>query len=108
MLQAVYNPWRGPWTVDREGLYRGLRGKVAQPLPAGATVEARQERNQDLKMLDELRFARLAFYLRVRRPEASIGHSIFVYRLGPAEIKAVTEGSLTDLADAMDRAAQTK
>jgi hypothetical protein len=105
MLQTVYNPWRGPWTVDREGLYRRLRGDLAQPVPAGASAEERFKRNDQLKILDELRFARLAFYLRVRAPEASIGHTIFVYRLDRAEIAAVTEGSLTELADAIDRAA---
>jgi hypothetical protein len=105
MLQAVYNPWRGPWTVEREGLYRGLRGLLTQVVPAGAPTEERAKRNEQLKTLDELRFARLAFYLRVRRPEASLGHSIFVYRLNRDEIRVVSEGSLTELADAMDRAA---
>jgi 4-amino-4-deoxy-L-arabinose transferase-like glycosyltransferase len=105
MLQTVYNPWRGPWTVERESAYRALRGALGQPLSATATAQQRAERNELLKKFDDLRFARLAFYLRVRRPEASIGHTIFVFRLSPAEIKAVTEGTLTELADAMDRAA---
>ena len=105
MLQTVYNPWRGPWTIEREGLYRGLRGSLAQAVPAGATAKERFDRNEQLKTLDDLRFARLAFYLRARRPEANIGNSIFVYRLNREEIKAVTEGSLSELADAIDRAA---
>jgi 4-amino-4-deoxy-L-arabinose transferase-like glycosyltransferase len=108
MLQTVYNPWRGPWTVEREGLYRGLRGLLAQVVPPGATAEERAKRNEQLKTLDELRFARLAFYLRARRPEASLGHSIFVFRLSREELKVVTEGTLTELADAIDRAAAAK
>ena len=105
MLQTVYNPWRGPWTVEREGLYRRLRGDLAEAVPPGASGAERTKRNDQLKILDELRFARLAFYLRVRHPEANIGNSIFVYRLNREEIAAVTAGSLTELVDAMDRAA---
>ncbi len=50
-----------------------------------------------------LRFARLCYYLRVRRPDAVIGYSIFIYRLDADEVSAATAGSLSGLERA-DRA----
>jgi hypothetical protein len=102
MLQAVYNPFRGPWTLEREQAYRSLREAIATP-PADEAERA--ERSALLKSLDDLRFARLSFYLRERRPDAVIGHAMFIFRLGPDEIAGAVDGSLTDLAEAMERAA---
>ena len=54
-----------------------------------------------------LRFQRLSTYLKIRRPEATIGYSIFVYRLTAAELAAATEGSAGDLLALVERAAST-
>jgi len=57
--------------------------------------------------LDRLRFARLAQYLRLLRPEAMIGYSILIYRLSAEEVHAAVNGTAAELADAMERALQT-
>jgi len=50
-----------------------------------------------------LRFARLCYYLRVRKPDAVIGYSIFVYRLSAEEVRAATAGSLKDWSALIER-----
>ncbi len=101
MLQDVYSPWRGAWTLETENLYRQIRDQAKFP-PANA--EETRTRSSVLWKLDRLRFARLCQYLRVRRPEANIGYSIRIYRLSPRELHAATEGSLSELAGIMAEA----
>ncbi len=101
MLQDVYSPWRGAWTLETETLYRQIRDQAKSP-PANA--EEFRMRPSLLWKLDRLRFARLCQYLRVRSPEANIGYSILIYRLSPHELHAATEGSLNELAGIMAEA----
>jgi hypothetical protein len=105
MLQHVYSPVRGAtWTLELEKEYQELRlvepmferyrdpaerPKLERDLPAAQWQFA-------LRRFDALRFARLCHYLRVRKPEADIGHSIFVHRLTGAEVQAATAGSLRE------------
>jgi hypothetical protein len=51
-----------------------------------------------------LRFARLCHYLRVRPPDAHVGHSILIYRLDAAEIAGATAGSLAEWHATLERA----
>ena len=101
MLQDVYSPWRGEWTLETENLYRQLKVKLQQ-LPA--SEEEKYKRSSDFWKLDRLRFARLCQYLRVRKPEAEIGYSIFVYRVSQEELHAAIDGSLNELAEIMAEA----
>ena len=101
MLQDVYSPWRGAWTLETENLYRQIQDQVKSP-PANA--EETRMRPSVLWKLDRLRFARLCQYLRVRRPETMIGYSIFIYRLNSHELHDATQGSLSDLAVIMAEA----
>lgn len=105
MLEHVYSPFRGPWTLEWEAEYQRLR--ALEPLFHTYENEparrAELERNappeqwrRGIVRHDLLRFARLCYFLRVRAPEASIGHSIFIYRLTAEEISQATAGSLDD------------
>jgi hypothetical protein len=53
---------------------------------------------------EALRFARLCHYLRARRSDAAIGHSILVYRLTAAEIAAATAGTAKEWRAAIEQA----
>ena len=113
MLAHVYSPVRGPWTLEHEKEYQKLR--ALEPLFAAYTHDPRRraelERDapaaqwaKGITRHDQLRFARLCYYLRVREPDARIGYSIHVYRLTDAEIRAATEGTLQDWRMLIERA----
>jgi hypothetical protein len=113
MLQQVYSSVQGP--VDdraREGI------PVPEDLRAGVPAYAEDAATRDrlepghapaekwTKSRDRflhLRFARLCYYLRVRRPDAVIGYSIFVYRLSAEEVRAATAGSLREWSALIER-----
>lgn len=105
MLEHVYSPVRGPWTLELEKEYQKLR--ELEPLfeAYGRDPTRREEFEQAAPAgqwrrswgrHDQLRFARLCYYLRVRKPDADVGHSIFIYRLTAEELKKATAGSLND------------
>ena len=50
-----------------------------------------------------LRFARLCYCLRARKPDAMIGYSILIYRLTADEVAAATGGSLRDWTALIER-----
>ncbi len=114
MLDQVYVESSGPWTIALERDYQQLR-TMAPLLFTHATDEAgRKKLDQELpRPVREharhrflaLRFARLCFYLRVCRPEAIVGHSIFIYRLTDEELHAAVNGSLKEWSDQITRTA---
>ncbi|MFA6286472.1 MAG: glycosyltransferase family 39 protein [Opitutaceae bacterium] len=108
LLQDVYSNWRGTWTPSHESTYQILLKKMRAELAAhqrtSQIAEFGEGDSKPLWNLDRLRFARLAQYLRLRRPDAIINSSIFVYRLNSREIYAAVEGSPQELADLMDQA----
>jgi Dolichyl-phosphate-mannose-protein mannosyltransferase len=112
MLQQVYTSVRGPWTIDLEKEYQFLRSFEPAFGAYASDPEARRRLEQGLPpekwkaardRFMHLRFARLCYYLRVRRPEAVIGYSIFVYRLSADEVAGATAGSLSDWAALISR-----
>ncbi|HWA09852.1 MAG TPA: glycosyltransferase family 39 protein [Opitutaceae bacterium] len=107
MLQNVYSGWRGPWTLGKERNMLALRYLLGST-PAPKTEQEWRTYSQRRYDLDQLRFVRLCNYLRVRRPDGVIGHSIFVYRLDAAEVHAAAYGSMSELAAAMDQAMQAR
>jgi hypothetical protein len=114
MLEHVYSSIRGSWTLELEKEYQDLR--KYEPLFSDYTHSAarRAELNREVSEAQwqrswsrhgQLRFARLCYYLRVRRADASIGYSIFIYRLSAAEIAAATAGSLGEWSALIERGA---
>jgi hypothetical protein len=112
MLEQVYSSVRGEWTLELEKEYQFLRTfepmfrAYAEDPAARARLEAAVSPGNWAVSRDRflhLRFARLCYYLRVRRPDAVIGYSIFVYRLNAEEVKAATGGSLRDWSSLIER-----
>lgn len=105
MLQEVYSPVRGGFTLDSEKEYQERRRAV--PVfnaywhdPAARDDLLRQFTAKQLDAVwmrfDWLRFARLATYLRAKPPEAVVGYSIFIYRLSDDEVDRVLNGRYSD------------
>jgi hypothetical protein len=104
MLQQVYSPVeRGEWTFALEEEFQTL--KRAEPLMyiystdpiQRASMEKETPREQwvrGIKRYEVVRFARLCHYLKARKADATIGHSILIYRLNAEEIESATGGSL--------------
>jgi hypothetical protein len=112
MLEQVYSTVRGPWTAGLEKEYQFLRSYEPAFALYAANPAARAALDKELSpekwknsrdRFMHLRFARLCYWLRVRHPDAIIGYSIFVYRLGEADVRAATEGSLADWSALIER-----
>ena len=113
MLQQVYSPARGAWTLEMEKEYQEARAK--EPLFREYWGNARIRREVDRlgaaegfdhtwQRYELLRFARLCHYLRARQPDAQPGYSILVYRLDQADLDGALHGDLHQLAAAIERA----
>ncbi|MSU24620.1 MAG: hypothetical protein EXS32_12465 [Opitutus sp.] len=114
MLQQVYSPVRGDWTLEREAEYQKLRTLEPLLLAYQGDPVRRAELLRDApaanwttawKRYELLRLARLCHYLRVRPPEANAGYSILIYRLTAEEIAAATAGSIREWSALIERAA---
>jgi hypothetical protein len=114
MLTHVYSNVRGPWTLELEKEFiaaRTLESKLVTYTqnPARRTELEREisaaQWNAIAQRYEILRFARLCYFLRVRRSEAQIGYSFFIYRLTAEEIHAATAGSLSDWSQLIERTA---
>lgn len=115
MLQQVYGPVRGEWTLENEQEYQQFHRTEGELLafqndPARRTELLRETKEAQWaaawKRYELLRFARLCYYLRARQPDAMIGYSIFVYRLTPAEVDAALNRRYSDWLEAVERAGQ--
>lgn len=111
MLQHVYMPNRGDWSVENEREYQLLRRNNANFLALKANPHAHPELLNEISPMqwsnawtafERLRFARLCHYLRARQPDAMPGYSILVYRLSQAELDAALEGDIRTLAAAIE------
>jgi hypothetical protein len=112
MLSHVYSPLRGDWTTGLEKRYQALRQSDTSFRALKQAPRGHPELMKDTSpeawatMWDEynqLRFARLCHYLRVRPPDDNIGYSILIYRLTADEIAAATAGTLSDWAQLIER-----
>lgn len=113
MLQQVYSPASGPWTPAFEREYQALRASAGLFRQYFTVPNARAELERETpaeqwrrawRRYDELRFARLCHYLRARRPDAVIAHTIFAYRLTAAEIQTVLNGPYSEWLRAIEGA----
>lgn len=77
ILQRVYSPVAGPWTLEREKALHALRARAPTELS-----------DTDARLLDALRLARLCHALRERAPDAQVGYSILIYRVDATELRA--------------------
>jgi hypothetical protein len=105
MLQHAYSKIRGDWTPELEKEFQQLRATEPallayqnDPVQRAALLRDVPAANWETawKRYEQLRFARLCHYLRVRDPDAYIGYSILVHRLTAAELHAAVGGSLKD------------
>jgi hypothetical protein len=115
MLQQVYSPVRGPWTAALESEFQFLlvyepmfrlyaedpaaRARLERELPNEKWITSRDR-------FEHLRFARLCYFLRIRRPDADVGHSILIYRLSASEVRAATAGSFADWSSLIERSGE--
>ena len=113
MLSQVYSRFHDHWDTSFEREYQTLRplepNFIAYANEPGKRAELERlaspaEWRQSWKRYELLRFARLCYYLRVRPCDASIGYSILVFRLSPAEFDAALNGPASELAAAIERA----
>lgn len=88
-FQRVYLHLTGDWSPRYEQLYAEMRSNLTQEKSRGVdqTLLLR-----DAKDLEVLRFGRLAWSLRNRKPDAVIGGSLLVFRLTDAEVNAALNG----------------
>lgn len=109
MLQQVYSPVRGEWTLALEAEFQKFRAPlldyqreraIGQEFSQGASAEFW---TTAWKRYELLRFARLCYYLRVRPAEANIGYSILVFRLSDREVAAATAGSIGEWSALIER-----
>ena len=114
MLQQVYSPVRGNWTLGYEAEYQKLRTLETvllayQDDPTKRTELLREapETNWTTawKRFELLRFARLCHFLRVKPAITTMGHSILVFRLSADEVAAATGSSLKDWSALIERTA---
>lgn len=100
-LQNLYTRAPGHWTRDYEWRYQLLRGLAQAVVAAGGdetrkalarSVGGEAELERNLALYADLRFARLAAFLRQREPDQRIGYSIHEYRLSDAEVWGWLDG----------------
>lgn len=107
MLQNVYSPWRGQWNAQHEGFFQAM-ARMMEPRLASDTasrlIEPADPIGPNLNTYDRVRFARLSAYLRLRTPDAVIGHSIFVHRLSDEEAQTVARGDTQAYLELLERA----
>jgi 4-amino-4-deoxy-L-arabinose transferase-like glycosyltransferase len=117
MLQQVFTDYRGDWTTAREVEFQKLLPLLPQLLAYDQDPARRAELLRDApaenwqtawKRYEALRFSRLCYYLRTRRPDDHVGYSMLVYRLDAETIRTATAGSLRDLVSLIERSAAAR
>ena len=117
LLQHVYSDVRGPWTAAWEQEFVQLRALETTLLAFRRDPVRRAELlaavpgpgwENAWKRYEILRFARLCHYLRIRGPDASVGHSILIFRLGDEEFRAALGGSADDWRRLLERTVAAK
>jgi hypothetical protein len=96
MLQGIYLDAGRTWTPEYQRNYEALQFNIrlfdstaASPADRARLVQQTGEEFwlRNFSTFEQLRFARLAAYLRQREPDASAGHSILIYRLSDAQVR---------------------
>jgi 4-amino-4-deoxy-L-arabinose transferase-like glycosyltransferase len=87
LFQGLYTLAPGPWTGERETLYRQLLETATTRTPTAAEATT----------IEHLQFARLRHVLSAREPDARVGHSILIFRLRDDEVAQALYAPLADL-----------
>jgi hypothetical protein len=112
MLQHVYSKLGANWTATLEREFQQLRAieptlLAYQNDPAQRTLLLRDvpaiNWQAAWKRYEELRFARLCHYLRVRGPDANAGYSILIFRVSAEQLHGAIGGSLQDWRGLLER-----
>ena len=117
LLQQVYSPFQGEWRLDWEKEYQ--EGRQKEPLFreywSNPQVRDNLQRigvaiafEETWRRYDQLRFARLCYYLRARGPDANVGYSILIFRLNSAEVAGAIAGKFTALGQLIEKATVKK
>lgn len=107
MLQDVYSPFAGPWTGQHESNFQVLARDArrdAAVAPDYAVIGTEPRVGNNYWTLERLQFARLANYLRLRTPDAVLGHTIFIHRLTESEARTIREGDTPSYVALLDAA----
>ena len=107
VLQDVYSPVNGPWNQDKENAFHHQTARFRDHPEAWNGVMAHKgaQAEHDRWVYERLRFARLAQYLKLRRPDAVIASSMLVYRLDAEEIAIAIDLSTAGMVALLERAA---
>lgn len=106
ILQDAYSPLNGRWTPQRERVFKDISGYFLAHPEAwhGYAFKEGTEAERLRWNYERARFARIAQYLRMRRPEAVIGHSILVYRLDAREVSSAIDLPMEGLVELLESA----
>jgi hypothetical protein len=97
------------WSVEFEHNYQLMRHPAEKFLsvprsPRTQAVRESAEESLYIRTYEQLRFRRLAAYLRRREPDAMVGYSILIYRLDEKALHAALYGPWSEWAgDAASR-----
>ncbi|HSI08236.1 MAG TPA: glycosyltransferase family 39 protein [Rariglobus sp.] len=96
LLQDSYSPLNGPWTHKLEATFHPLSqyfGDHPEELddPKAFALFKGTWDEKRRWLFERARFARLAQYLRVRRPDAIINSAMLVYRLDQREVSLAVD-----------------
>jgi hypothetical protein len=109
LLQSVYTAAFGPWCPDYERRYQDTRKNFRVFNSTAPNSPERQKLftetppgfwDQQLELLENLRFARLCAWLRQQDdPPFHVGHTIFIWKLDQAALDAAFNGPPPELVD---------
>ena len=100
MLQAVFATVPGPWAVPYEESYQAALGELRRADASDPETRARmlhEFATEKAPLFEQLRFARLAAYLRRREPDDHVGYSILIYRLSDDDVRRALLGPPPEL-----------
>jgi len=101
MLQMVYRPEMATWNAELEKMLTGEYRSAFQNLYRMLIKKEETSRIKDLgitikkfRIYEMLRFAKLAYHLRNREPNAMIGNSILIFNLKNKDLKEILGNEL--------------
>jgi hypothetical protein len=99
LLQPLYyRPWMGPWNDRYEADFQQLKAEFGPFYGSPAQRESNVQRyslvelQADWARYQEVQFARLTAYLRLRAPDEEIRFSLLVYHLTQLDLARALEG----------------
>lgn len=96
LIQDTYSSLNGPWTLKLENTFKTIGAHFAEhPEEFDSTRSYTLMRGtlDDNRrwLFERVRFARLAQYLRVRRPDAVVNSAVLIYRLDEREVSLAVD-----------------